>query len=178
MAHCLFPPPLSLFHCSFFCKWTHLYSVVRLIRLNSISTRGGLVKFSNRVDGDYSAEYYFRFFANTLSPHIFAFYDYIWLYTFYFAYMILDCLDLWKVLSKEGEDIESHRKLLIRIIQVDGIIKYSKWINTKLPRLFQLEDIFRNLGIIILFWRILIRRILNFREIVRFINNVFMNNRA
>lgn len=48
----------------------------------------------------------------------------------------------------------------------------------KLSRLFQLEDIFRNLGIIILFSRILIRRILNFREIVRFINNVFMNNRA
>lgn len=98
----------------------------------------------------------------------------------WFSIKGIDCLDLWKVLWREGEDIESHRKLLIRIIQVDGIIKYSKWINTKLPRLFQLEDIFRNLGIIIHFWRILIRRILNFREIVRFIciNNVFMNNRA
>lgn len=79
------------------------------------------MKFSNRVDGDYSAEYYFRFFANTLSPHIFAFYDYIRLYTFYFAYMILDCLDLWKVLWREGEDIESHRKLLIRIIQAEQL---------------------------------------------------------
>lgn len=43
------------------------------------------------------------------------------LYTFYFAYMILDCLDLWKVLWREGEDIESHRKLLIRIIQAEQL---------------------------------------------------------
>lgn len=123
MARCLFPPLLpSLFHCSFLCKWTHLYSVVRLIRLNSISTRGGLVKFSNRIDGDYSAEYYFRFFANTLSRHIFAFYDYIHsTLHIWFSIKGIDCLDLWKVLWRKGEDIESHRKLLIRIIQAEQL---------------------------------------------------------